>query len=248
VPAALLASLVLLEPEFQSLCTNAYADGMVALGLLVAVDGWLRWRDGGDRRHGWLAGLGLAFALWSKNEPMLYLAAAALAALLVRGWTRPLAGGLATRNLVLLLPAAAVVATTTLWNRMFGLRSDLFGANPTGKSMFTLLGEQGLERLPTVAWEAVSLCVSTSHAHVAFVLVLVGAALRPGRAFGARLALPVLALGGAFVGLHVVYLGSFLPLQFHLATSYARVLFQVVPVALVLLAELVRRDAPSTGA
>ena len=62
--------------------------------------------------------------------------------------------------------------------------------------------------------------------------------LLPRRAFGPRLALPMLALAGAFVGIHVVYVGSFLPLRFHLDTSYARVTFQLLPAALVLGAAL----------
>jgi len=42
-----------------------------------------------------------------------------------------------------------------------------------------------------------------------------------------------LALLLAFLGVHAVYVGSFLELKFHLDTSYRRVLFQLVPAALV---------------
>lgn len=238
LPAALLASLVLLEPEFSSLCRTAYADGLVALGVVVALDGWLRWREHGDRRFAWLAAFGLAFAVWSKNETMLYLVAAGGAALLTRLWLPPLAGGVSRRNLRLLLPAACVVGYSMLWNRRFGMRSDLFGNNPTGKSMFTLMAEQWPERVPALAGEALRLFVDVGHAHVVFALVLLGTALAPRRAFGPALALPVLALLAAFVGLHVVYVGSFLPLRFHLDTSYTRVLFQLVPAAVVLLGSM----------
>lgn len=237
LPAGLLASLLLFEPEFQNLCRTAYADGMVALGLVVAVDGFLRWRDTGDRRAGWLAGFGLAFALWSKNETMLYLASAGAAAVLLRVLA-PRSGDRRWRDFAMLLPAALVVADTAVWNRRFGLQSDLLGANPSGKSMFALMAEQWPVRVPAMASEALAVVASPDHAHVVFALLLAGAVLQIRRVLRAGLALPVLALFGGFLGLHVVYVGSFLPLRFHLDTSYTRVTFQLLPAALVLLAAL----------
>lgn len=236
--AAAGSALLLCEPEFQNLLRTAYADGMLALGLVVALDAFLRYRASGDRRFGWLAGLGLAFALWSKNETMLYLASAGLAAAITRPWIRPQCGGCRLGNLWLLVPAGAVVGFTSLWNRHFGMQSDLLGANPSGKSMFVLMVEQWRERVPAMLAEALAVLTSPAHAHVVFALLLAGAVLLPRRAFGPRLALPMLALAGAFVGIHVVYVGSFLPLRFHLDTSYARVTFQLLPAALVLGAAL----------
>ncbi|MCA8976865.1 MAG: hypothetical protein KDC98_19235 [Planctomycetes bacterium] len=233
--AAPLASLILLEPEYQSLCRTAYADGMVALGLTVALDSFLRWRDGGERGQVWLSGLALAFSLWSKNESMLYLASAAIAAVLVRSWAHPLRGGWSPRNLVVLLPAAAVVAYTALWNRRFGMRSDLLGANPTGKTMFELMAEQWRDRVPAMLAEAWSSTLALGHVHAVFAALLLAVALLPRVALGRRFALPVLAVSGGLAGLHIVYVGSFLPLRFHLDTSYLRVLFQILPVTLVLL-------------
>lgn len=238
LPAAALASLLLLEPEFQGLCRTAYADGMLALGLVVGVDAFLRWRDSGDRRFGWLAGLGLAFALWSKNETMLYLGCAGLAALLTRAWLLPLRGSWSLGNVRLFLPAALVIAFTTIWNACFGLKSDLLGSNPTGKSMFTLMAEQWQQRVPAMLAEGAGVVVSMSHAGVVFGLLLLGVVCAPRHALGRRLAMPVLALLGALLGIHVVYVGSFLPLRMHLDTSYTRVLFQLLPAALVLLAAL----------
>lgn len=239
LPAALLASLLLFEPEFSSLCRTAYADGMLALGLVVATDAFLRWRADGDRRFGWIAGLALAFALWSKNETMLYVGCAGLAALLSRVWLGPLRGGWIVRNLLLLLPVCGVVLNTAIWNRRFGMKSDLLGANPTGKSMFTLMAEQWRERVPAMFWEAVHALTSLSHAHVVFALAMLAAVMAPRHALGRRLAIPVLALLGAFAGIHVVYVGSFLPLRFHLDTSYLRVTFQLLPALLVVLAAIV---------
>lgn len=238
IAAASLSSLLLLEPEFQGLCRTAYADGMVALGLVVAVDAFLRWRDGGDRRFGWLAGLALAFALWSKNETMLYLLCAGIAAGMTRCWVAPQRGGWKRENLVLLVPAALVIANTAIWNARFGMKSDLLGANPTGKSMFALMAEQWRERVPAMFAEAASVFLSLAHAHVVFAVLLLGVVCVPRVALGQRLALPVIALLGALIGIHVVYVGSFLPLRMHLDTSYARVLFQLLPAALVLVAAI----------
>ncbi|MEC7583517.1 MAG: hypothetical protein VYE77_04305, partial [Planctomycetota bacterium] len=66
--AGLLALTVLLAPRFFWLCRPAFADGMVALGALLALDGWLRYRETGHAPWLRLSALGAAFALWSKNE------------------------------------------------------------------------------------------------------------------------------------------------------------------------------------
>ncbi|MCA8952986.1 MAG: hypothetical protein KDE27_25975 [Planctomycetes bacterium] len=235
--AAMLAALVLLEPEFRDLCRTAYADGMVAFGVVVALDAFLRWRSGGPRAFAWLAALGFAFALASKNEATLYLASLALALPIARWLLRrePLCGGLVGRNLALLLPPILVAVNTTMWNRRFGMKSDLFGANPTGKSMFALMAEQWRERVPLLAGEAARAVAALEHSHAVFGLLLFAAIVVPRRAFGRELALPLLALFGSLAGLHLVYVGSFLPLRFHLDTSYLRVLFQLLPAAVVLL-------------
>src|SRR6185295_13575892 len=68
VLASLLAVTLLLCDDLRSQCRLAYADGMVAVGLVVAFDAFLRWRSSGRAPWKWLAALGLAFALWSKNE------------------------------------------------------------------------------------------------------------------------------------------------------------------------------------
>lgn len=248
--AAVLAALVLLEPEFQTLCRTAYADGMVALGLVVATDCFLRWRAGGPRGLLWLAGLGLAFALWSKNETMLYLASAGGAAIVTRLWCAPLRGGFGARNLLPLAPALLVAANTRLFNARFGLQSDLFGANRSehaGKTMFELMGEQWRERVPALLGEAWRAVASLDHIHAVFGLLALAIALAPRVALGRELAVLVLAICGAFVGLHVIYAGSYLPLRMHLDTSHLRVLFQLVPATLVVLAACWRAVAAGRG-
>ena len=72
------------------------------------------------------------------------VASLAIAAVLVRLLRRFVGGAgpaprLRRAGLLALLPVIAVVANTSLWNRRFGMKSDLFGNNPTGKSMFQLM-------------------------------------------------------------------------------------------------------------
>lgn len=242
--AAPLAAVVALEPEFLQLCRIAYADGMVALGLVVALDAGWRWRAGGDRRWLGLAMAGLAYAFWAKNETMLYLAALGIATTLVRllhGPRRDLPASARWRGRAFLVwwPVVLVVVGNGLWNRAFGLRSDLLGANPTGKSMFVLMAEQWPERVPALLAEFGWLLVDVGHAHLLFLGLLL-APLLAWRSLQARgLLVPTLALLGSLVGLHVVYVGSFLPLRFHLDTSYTRVLFQILPAAVLLLGTFV---------
>src|SRR5262245_49252914 len=78
---ALLLLPLLLDAEFRSACSTAYADGMVALGLVLALDGWLRCRPlppgapAAAPMHALLV-LGMAFALWPQKEAALYVTAA----------------------------------------------------------------------------------------------------------------------------------------------------------------------------
>lgn len=231
---------LLLSPRLAVLCRAAFADGMVALGLLLALDGWLRHRDSG--RNAWLGliAIGGAVALWSKNEALLYALvvaiAAALAVLLRRARLRaPPAPAAAA----LLLPLV-VVAAQAVWNRHFGLRSDLFGANPGGGSLPDLLLAHGGERLPVVAGAALDLVTRMRSEFGVLLVVLASALLWPRAALGRRLFVPTLALLGSFAGLHLVYLGTHLEVVHHMRTSQDRVVFQLVPVALLWFLELVR--------
>lgn len=226
--------------EFQAQCRLAYADGMVALGVLMAVDGWLRWRSSGQGRWRGLAVLGLAFALWSKNETVLYLLAFGGAAALSRLWVRPSPGGRPWLSASAWLLPLAVLGTQVWFNRRHGFRSDLFGDNPTGKNLFTLVAEQWRERVPALLSEAWHVMVSVTSAHGAFAVLLVLPMLLPKVAFGRHLAAVTLLLWASLCGLHVVWVGSFLDLRFHLDTSYQRVLFQLLPATVLWCAAMAR--------
>src|SRR5262249_6598009 len=113
---ALLLLPLLLDAEFRSACRTAYAGGIVALRLVLALDGWLRC---GALPRGApaaapmraLLACGLAFALWSKNEAALYVAAAIAAAAL----TARLPRARRWPGAIWLLPLLVVAAQWT-WN------------------------------------------------------------------------------------------------------------------------------------
>jgi hypothetical protein len=243
LPARHAGLLLLLLPfarPFVQASQTAYADGMVALGVLLALDGALRFCADGRAAWAWLAAIGGAFALWSKNEATLYLAAAAGAVLVWLALRRPRTGGLVRR----LLPAATlpllVLAAQRLFNRHFGLQNDLFGANPGGQTLLSVIADQFGTRAPAVLARAGRVLFASGEPHALFGVLLLAPLLWRRAAF-ARELLPVwLWLAASLAGLHVVYLGSFLPIEFHLDTSYVRVLFQLLPAAMLWFAVLAR--------
>lgn len=235
LPAGLLLLLCVGAADFGGLARSAYADGMLACGLVLAVDGWLRHAAGEGAAARRLGALGLLLAAWSKNEAALFVvaavAAASLLALLRRVRFRP--GAAAAFS----LPALLVLALTWACNAAFGLRNDLLGANPTGQGMLALFVAQFGERFPAVLARAGNEMLAPGSPQGAMLLLLpLCLLLVPRRALAAGPGVPGLALLFSAVGLHLVYVGSHLGLQFHLQTSYTRVLFQLLPAFLVWLA------------
>ncbi len=229
--AGLLSLVVLLEPQFIAQCRLAYADGMVALGMLVAWDAWLRGREQGRLAWRWLAAAGLAFALWSKNESMMY-AAASFAGLLLGALVHPPAAWLPhLRGLACLVLPALVIVLQAWFNSVHGLQNDLLGANPTGQTLADLVVSQFDERAQVVAARGAEQAFSLRSAHGVFALLLLAPVVLPLRCFGRELAALTLMLLASLAGVHLVYVGSFLDLEFHLRTSHERVLFHLVPLA-----------------
>lgn len=237
--ASLLLSVLLLDPSQRAACLAAEADGMVALGLVVALDGWLRARASDARGHRAMLAIGFAFALAAKNEAVMYALATMLAASLCwiggrrhLGATKlePAPSAAGWRWCVLPL---AVIAWHAGWNRWFGFQNDLAGGNPRGESFSSLFTAQFCERIGPVLLAGVRLLTSLDRAHGVLLLVLLAPLLWPRRAFTRSLGVVTLALLGSVVGVHLVYIGSWLELQYHLTTSHARVLYQLVPASLV---------------
>src|SRR5262245_43690188 len=240
--AALLLLVLLLDPLWHAACLCAEADTMVALGLVLGCDGWLRSRANDDRGHRAVAALGLAFALWSKNEATLYFASACLAAGVVAVAARRSEVAPAAKRrwpFWLALPLGVVVWQWA-WNHWFHFQNDLAGGNPLGKSFRELFKAQFADRIGPVLAEGAGLLVRLDRAHGVLLLVLLAPLLWPRVALARPLGIVTLALLFAVLGTNLVYVGSWLELHYHLTTSHARVLFQLVPVSLLWFAALYR--------
>ena len=237
--AALLVLPLVLEPEFRHMSSTAYADGMVGLGLVLLIDGFLREQESPHRSHRAMAAIGCAFALWSKNEASLYVALAVagyVGAVVLGRVARP---KISVAHLWLLLPLAVAVGQFA-WNRWFSLHNDLFGkGGPEGSVPELFVAQFGDRALP-VLLAAGELLLDPRRLHVVLVVPFV-AALVAWRTVATRaLLVPTFVIVTAVVVLHLIYIGSYLVLWFHLQTSHRRVLFQLVPAALVWTAALVR--------
>ena len=240
--AGLLLLVLLLDPFWHAACLSAEADSMVALGLVIGCDAWLRSRTSDDRGHWAVASLGLAFALWSKNEATLYFASACLAAGVVAVAARrsEVAPAAKRRWPYWLALPLGVVVWQWAWNHWFHFQNDLAGGNPLGKSFRELFVAQFADRIGPVLAEIAGLLVRWDRAHGVLLLVLLAPLLWPRVALARPLGIVTLALLFGLLGANLVYVGSWLELHYHLTTSHARVLFQLVPVSLLWFAALYR--------
>jgi len=245
VAAALLAALVLTEPV-RELTRFAYADHMVALGLLVAVDGWLRWLREGRARFWRLAMLGLALAVASKNEGLLIGMAFGAGILVAAAARVPLPRPGRALGWVAAPVAAALVHAAV--NLAFGFRNDLLATHASG-TVWELLPARLLERGGLVAARFLEYgALDVRHAGG----LLAGWALvtlaHPRRALRACGVAPALALALALTGLALVYAGTPWDVDWHVGLSLSRVLFQLVPAAAVLLAAALAAIFPRLAA
>ncbi len=260
--AALLVVVLCSVFELGSQLQRAHGDLMVGLGALVAGDAWLRWRADGHPAWRRLACLGLAAMLWSKNEGQLFLAAAAIGALLLalarRLDRRPSAAALATDRaqtgyrtghaaagrsggrgratawLWALLPALVLALNHAVNARYDWVSGFLSGAGREA-SIVGLLREQLPARAGPVAsffWREIVL--SREHSGWLFLLLLSLCALFPLRALRSPAALLALVVIGFELGLMLVFVGAPHDLRWHLTNAAQRVAFQ--PLALATLA------------
>lgn len=218
-----------LEPEWLHMTTTAHADGMVGLGLVMALDGFLREQDESRRAHRAIAAIGCAFALWSKNEASLYVAAFCAAIVLEIALRRRAMPRIDARMGWAALPIALFVCQFA-WNRWFGLHNDLFGEKGSVSELFVA---QFQDRALPVLDAMISVVFVPTRLHFALALPFLALIVARRAALSRPLFASTLMFVGAVVALHLIYIGSYLVLSFHLATSQRRVLFQLVPAAIV---------------
>ena len=251
--AGLLLPIATTGRVWEFLSSYAYADHMVALGFALAVEAWLRFHEEGERRHLVLVGVGLSFMVWSKNEGTLILLALVCATLLARvlrrSWGSAPGPRLGPAAIPCLLSPLALIALQRAFNARFDFRNDLISRN-SGDPLWVLIPRQFSERIDIVAkhfaedlfWEPLfelpSLSLgSAGHAehNAALGVVLLLFLLRPRASLRGALMIPVTAVAFALIGYYLVYIGSFhRDIAWHLETSSARVLFSLVPAALLL--------------
>ncbi len=233
---ALAALALLLLPataEFSFAARHGYADVLVAAGLLVLLDGYLRWRAEGDPTWIRLASMAGAFALWAKHDALLYACALLGASLLARLDRRPAyAGALRPGRVHLaLLAPLGVVLVTWISNAVFSQGSKLVvGGGAVRDPIASGLGDLR-ERLPLVLERLWALAVDPSGSHYLWPAFLVLFLAAPLRVWRGSLRLPALALLLSLAGLTALF--CWIPdFEWHLRTAAPRLLFQLFPALL----------------
>ncbi|MHC4513933.1 MAG: phospholipid carrier-dependent glycosyltransferase [Planctomycetota bacterium] len=220
---------------------TCYADVMVAVGVAIACDAWLRGQQQRDGPWRWLVLLGLSVAAWTKNEGMMYLCVALVAGLLACWQRLP---GKPSRNLfehragILVIPFLFVGATLSL-NFAFGFTNELVGSDATGTSFFERLLDQQARVAAIAEFTFDELLLSRDRCFV-FLGFLVLLVLCPVRAVTGPQRAPGLFLVFAMLGILTVYLATPSKIYWHLATSAPRVVWQLAPCVLLWMAYLMR--------
>jgi hypothetical protein len=227
---------------------TAGAEGLVALGLVVAVDALVRYER--EARGAWLglAAIGLALALFTKNDAALFVLG-----ILVGAGVRALTWPPARPRPRLLLWLAAPLATmllTIAFNTQAGFANDLTHGKGDGVGLLARLGAQALDYLPTTLEYFVQNVFLSPHFDGLVGLLFLAALLLVGTRALAGEPSDIARLGRALVpavgfligiaGLFVIYLATPQPLEWHLETSCVRVAWQVLPLAALGLAALVQ--------
>jgi hypothetical protein len=225
--------------ELASAARHAHSDVMVAFGLVVALDGYFRWRSSGRRAWVALASLGVTFALASKHDGELHLAAFLAAAFVLNlGRLRRLVADLKPSKLVWCLPPLAVLAITWSHNAWFDLRNSYMTGADLDVPFPVVLWRQLSTRLPGVCahfWREVFLEPSSSYALLAIPVL---AALAPRSLWRGPVGTAVLAYVFAWAGMALIFVGLPYDLDWSLRNAAGRVTVQILPAAVLVLGAL----------
>jgi hypothetical protein len=238
--AGLLVVAFLGTPLILTAVLRAHSDILVALGGLVVLDAWLRWRD--DPRDAWivLGALGAGTLAWAKNEGFLVLLALVLVALLAHlRKRRPFSARLA--HLAWLAPFAAVFVTV-LHNRLFELESDVLH----GRDGHGLLA-RFLERWSVTTGEVLAFFGELARDGEALQLLPVAllVLLLLDRAGARRLAPALFVQALVALGLLVVLIATPASVDWHLRTAGKRLALQLYPAVTLCVAVLMGRWLPA---
>ena len=206
--------------ETRDALTFAYADGLVALGLLLAADGLRRARCSGRGGFLVLAAIGLALLVWSKHEGLMHALAlvGGCAVLRVVPWRRLVA---------VVAPAAAIVVVTWWLNARFGFGNDV----ASGGSLQVARLPEVLTFFATQLW-SVGLFAQDAfglngHGLVPVFVALVVLTPRESlRGWSGAVALALVAIAAGEI---LVYLATPHDVTWHLSTSARRLAWQSLP-------------------
>ncbi|MHC5064982.1 MAG: hypothetical protein ACYTG5_13530 [Planctomycetota bacterium] len=223
--------------------TWACADLMLACGMLVAADSWLRWLE--EKRGEWLSLhlLGLCTVLWSKNEGLMIGLLWFLIILLPLGVARSARARLGRGWILQVLPCLAVVSIGMIFNAAYGLGNDLFNSKiGEGGSFWQRMLSNFGERLGPVASRFTSELLDPEEGRLIILSFLI-LALGMGRAVLGSSARPLLLLViGGLAGYMAVFIATNRVLDWHLETAADRVIYHLTPVASLGLAILLKQQ------
>jgi hypothetical protein len=202
------------------------ADVAVSLGALMAANAVAERFSEGDVRSVFALAIGLATAIWSKNEGAMLAGAVVFGALFASTLTRrPIDRSLAVAFCVAPLGLAVRYAA----NSAFGVRTDLLGGEE-GRPLWTVAIERGVERVPDVARRFGADVVADPAAGGWLMVAAAAVAIfSPRTRRRAAFLAPLLSGAACIVGLSLVFLGTFHDLDWHWRTAGVRVFRQILP-------------------
>ena len=254
--AAALVWVVIATAEAARQGRTAHADLALALGLVVALDGWLRWRSDGQPAWWRLSCAGAGLVVFAKTEGLLLVVACLcglVAARLVRGGPleRPMGSGDARASRAargwLALPLGLVLLTWC-FNAYHGFANDVAVGDQRDQGFVGLLLSQAGPRLGTVlAWSWENLLLSRPWSgHLPWLALGLMVVLAP-RLRRDALAIPALAVLAAYSGHLLVFLGTPHEIEWHLSTAAGRVSWQVAPALALWIGAVAGRFLPGFG-
>ncbi len=220
---------------------EAWADPMVAFGMLASLDAWRRFRTTHERAHLWLFASALAFLLWSKPEGLLDSCLIVVAVAVDCAANGPLRRALPRyASLVLLLPGAVLVAHFS-FNAWHHADYEVLSGSD-GRSLIVRLVEELPNRMPVLLrWGADSLVLQPTDTQLLPLLFAVLMFVFPKASFRERL-VPTLAISAGALCIVVVLLGQPFDLDWFLRYSSRRLILHFFPACAVWVAATVSEE------
>ena len=246
VPAALLASTVfLVSGSYLAHGASQYADVPLSAYFLLSLAFYAFYDLAPGEASGWaeLAGLCAGLAAWTKNEGLLFLVALAAGRLVSFGWRRDRAKGIEELKAVV-FGAAAPLLTLAVFKGFLAPDGDLVASLSAGQ------GEKLMDPArQELVWRAFAGYFESLPAPLLLIVAAIAAlSVLERRAIALVALCPLTVIALMHAGYFVVYLTTPYDLQWHLDTSFSRLMVQLWPslvfAACLLAAPPLSPDAP----